>query len=74
MAANYNSLPLSKFKPLAAVLCSLNDEIAALRGEVAELRQLNVDNASSNADSACVKHDFSGIKLMLKTLSSQEML
>ena len=34
-AANYNSLPPSNLEPLAAVLCSLEDEIAALRREVA---------------------------------------
>ena len=44
----------SKFEPLATVLCSLKDEIAALRAELAQLKQLNVDNASSNADSTCV--------------------
>ena len=43
VAANYNSLPPSNFEPLTFVLCSLKDEIAALRGEVAQLRQLNVD-------------------------------
>ena len=37
VAANYNSLPHSNFEPLAAVLCSLQDEIATLRVEVAKL-------------------------------------
>ena len=41
---------------------------------MAQLRQLNVDNASSNADTACVKHGISDIKLMLKNVSSQEKL
>ena len=41
---------------------------------MAQLRQLNVDNALSNADSARVKHDISDIKLMLKNLSSQDKL
>ena len=41
---------------------------------MAQLRQLNVDKASSNADSSCVKHDISDIKLMLKNLPSQEKL
>ena len=49
-------------------------EIAALRGEVAQLRQFNVENASSNADSACVKDDVSYIKLMFKNWSSLEKL
>ena len=44
------------------MLCSLKDERAAL-GEVTELRQLNVDNASSNVDSAYVKYDISDINL-----------
>ena len=43
-----------------------------LRGEVAQIRQLNIDNALSNADRACVKHDISDIKLILKNVSSQE--
>ena len=66
VAANYNSRPPSKFEPLAAVLCSLEDEIAALIKEVVKLRHLDVDNASSNADSPFVKHDYSDIKLMFK--------
>ena len=41
---------------------------------MAQLRQLNVDNAPSNADSACEKHDISGIKLKLTILSSEEKL
>ena len=45
-----------------------------LRGEVTQLTQLNVDNASSNADSVWVKHDISDIKLMLDNLLSQEKL
>ena len=45
-----------------------------LRREVAQLRQVDVDYASSNADSACVKHDISDIKLMLQKLSSQEKI
>ena len=32
---NYDSVPPSNFEPLAAVLCSLKDEVAVLRGEVA---------------------------------------
>ena len=74
MAANYNSIPPSNFEPLAAVLCSLKDEIAALRGEVAQLRKLKIDNASSNANSVCLKRDISGINLILKNVSSQEEL
>ena len=35
---------------------------------------MNVDNASSNADSACLKHDIADIKLMLKNVSSQKKL
>ena len=60
--ANYDSLSSSNCEPLAAVLCSLKNEIAKLRGEVTQLRKLNVDNALSNADSACVKHDISDKK------------
>ena len=41
---------------------------------MAQLGQLKVDSASYNADSACVKHDISDIKLMLKNLPSQEKL
>ena len=41
---------------------------------MAQLRQLNVDNEPSNADTSCVKHGISDIKLMLKNLSSQEKL
>ena len=51
-----------------------HNEIAPLKGEVAQLRQFNVDNASSNADSACVEHDISDIKIMLEKLSSQGKL
>ena len=39
VAAKYNSLPYSNFEPLAAVLCSVKDEIAALRGEVTQLNE-----------------------------------
>ena len=56
------------------VFFSLEEEIASLRGEVAQLRQLNVDITSLNADNACVKNYISDIKLMLKNVSSQEML
>lgn len=66
VAANYNSLPPSNFEPLATVLCSLKDEIAVLRSEVCQLREVNVDNASSIIDNACVKQDISDIKLMLQ--------
>ena len=31
VAENYNSLPPCNFEPLVAVLCSLKDDIAALR-------------------------------------------
>ena len=66
VAANYKSFPPSNFEPLAAVLFSLEDELAALiGGQVALLRKFNVDNVSSNADSSCVKDDISDIKLML---------
>ena len=55
-------------------MCLFKEETAAL-GEVAQLRQFNVDNASPSVDSsACVKHDFSDIKLMLTNLSSEEKL
>ena len=37
VAANYNSFPPYNFEPLAAVLCLLKDQIAAIRGEVAQL-------------------------------------
>ena len=53
---------------------SLKDQIAVLRGEVAQIRQLNIDNALSNADRVCVKHDISDIKLLFKNVSSQEKL
>ena len=66
VAANYNSLPPNNFGPLAAVLCSLKDEIAALRNEVCQLREVNAENVSSNIDNACVKQDISDIKLMLQ--------
>ena len=66
VAENYNSLPPNNFGPLAAVLCSLKDEIAALRNEVCQLREVNAENVSSNIDNACVKQDISDIKLMLQ--------
>ena len=68
MDAKYNSLPPSNFESLAAVLCSFKDEIAALKEEVAQLRQLNVDSVSSNADNTCLKH-ICDMKLMLQDLS-----
>ena len=53
------------------MLCSLKDEIAALRREVCQLRVVNVVNASSNNNNARVKQDISDIKLILQNSGAQ---
>ena len=39
---------------------------------MAQLGQMNIDNISCNADSACVKYDISDINLMVKNWLSQK--
>ena len=66
VAGSYNSLPPSSgFESLAAVMCSLRDEILALRTEVKELRENSQKDVRCLDDVGCVKQDVADIKTLM---------
>ena len=62
LASNFKSLPPANFEPLASVICSLRDEVAAIRMELSQVRESNAKDFKSLEDLACVKQDISDIK------------
>ena len=69
LASGFNSLPPSGFEPIASVICSLRDEIAALRFELTEVRESKKRDVKTMDDLACVKQDISDIKIVVNRLS-----
>ena len=72
VAAKFNSLPPSNFECIAAVICSLRDEVTALREEVSQMKKLNLEACSSRAENECIKQDISDIKLGIKSIKSMK--
>ena len=64
-AKGFNSLPPSGFENLASLICSLRDEIAAMRTEVAQLRSSNEKDARCLDDLNHVVADVGEIKASL---------
>ena len=65
-ASGFNSLPPANgFESVASVLCSLRDEIMALRTEVSELRQVSQRDLKALDDVGCVKQDVTEIKTLI---------
>ena len=71
VAAKFNSLPPSNFECIAAVICSLRDEVTALREEVSQMKKINLEACSSRAENECLKQDISDIKLGIKSLKER---
>ena len=65
LAGGFNSLPPAGFEVLASVLCSLRDEISALRLEVTELRNKNETDVKDLEDLGSLRADVSDIKIMI---------
>ena len=62
LATNFRSLPPANFEPLVSVICSLRDEVAAVRMELFQVRESNAKDFKSLEDLSCVKQDISDIK------------
>ena len=70
VAENYLSLPpTSGFLPLARMMSSFRDEIAALRTELSQLKETRENDLKSLEDISDVKQDVSDIKIMLRQKS-----
>ena len=66
VADGYQAFPPSVgFDALASVMCSLRDEVAALRLEVADLRKNNERDAKSIDNVNCIIQDMAEVKTMM---------
>ena len=65
VASKFNSLPPSGFEAVASVICSLRDEISAVKHELSQIRETNQCDVKLLEDVGCVKHDVSDIKMSL---------
>lgn len=66
VAAGYSSLPPSTgFESVAAIICSLRDEVTALREEICENRKLAQRDLKSLEGVSCVIQDVAEIKTIL---------
>ena len=78
LASGFMSLPPSTgFESFASVVCSLRDEITALRLEVTEVRKASEKDSKSMENVNCIIQDVAEIKLLLhsspnRTISNQE--
>ena len=71
LASGFKSLPPNGFEPIASVLCSLRNEIAAVRFELTEVRESNKRDLKTMDDLACVKQDISDIKIVVNRMSDR---
>ena len=66
VAAGFLSMPPSSaFESLASVMCSLRDEVSALRLEVTEIRKANERDFKALDNVGCIIQDVAEIKLLL---------
>ena len=71
LAARYDSMPpVSGFDAVASVLCTMRDEVAALRSEVCELRLATQKDSRTTDNVECVLQDVADIKRILITQKS----
>ena len=71
LASGYKSLPPSSgFESFAAIVCSLRDEIAALRLEVTEVRKCSEKDDRALDNVGCIIQDVAEIKLLVHNLNS----
>ena len=68
-AERYVSLPPSSgYESLASLICSLRDEISALRIEVSEVRKPNENDMKALDNVGCIIQDVAVIKLLIQNL------
>ena len=71
LAKSFNSLPPGNgFDFLAGIICSLKDELNAVREELSEMRQLNARDNKTIEDILTVKEDVSDIKMILQATNT----
>ena len=69
VSSGYMSLPpCSGFESLASVMCSMRDEISALRLEVSEVRKSNEKDLKALDNVGCIIQDVAEIKLLIHNL------
>ena len=74
VAEGYVSLPPSSgFESLASVMCSLRDEISALRLEVSEVRKSNEKDMKALDNVGCIIQDVAEIKLLIHNLPKMKV-
>ena len=69
-AKSYDSLPPVGFQSLASVICSLRDEVSAMRVEINQLRNGNQRDAKALDDLSNIVADIGDIKISLNQTNS----
>ena len=73
LAEKYSSLPPSSgFLPMATMLCSLRDELVAVKEEIKVLRENNCRDLKTFDDVQSVKQDISDIKIFIQNASAEK--
>ena len=73
LAKGVGSFPPQGFETVAPILCSLRDEITALKAETSELRQAHGDDARALNQAGLITQEVADIKtMMLRLLNNNE--
>lgn len=74
LAEKYSSLPpASGFLPVATMLCSMREELIAVKEEIRVLRENNSRDLKTFEDVQSVKQDISDIKILLQNTSAEKV-